>query len=944
MEASNVTDAVVLQCTTLSGTPLTERRWRELTDPAKPATSLPLLDASTYGATAGVTAPVGGDGRGGRGVLRNSQDIRGVDFGQADGQEVSNKSTILNEIDALYCTPEQPPKPPDVELIFTEPYTIGALGLSATMNPYGHVAVRYRTPTGESTVMNIRSSAGEDMVNFLKPEEYLFGTHHWDTSNDQGAIYNRNFVSIRIENVDQPRLDALHNFYIELQQKWRSQEVCYSSMTGGIRNWFSGKTTSGNCSFWIGEGLRQARIIEQTSDWPKELWMILYEKYHRFEEQHLLGHNIMHIVKYQRIVGVNSYGYDRDASGYVRPLSWYSSYKYSNLALYADLMVSVPKDTRKVELKQINSSLRNRKGGQVKFSSLSKTLNLYCTNSWQPLASVIDDIGYLTVSARLIAIGSHSDTLDIWIVDSHSNVYCWNSDLLRFVINNFNIRSVLGNDDARSSSRTGSTTGAVAMPALEQIVIGNDNGIYMVYRGGAIVCLRPGNSKHMHTLVTQRRPISEQAGRLKHDEPRSVKHVTFVSAQEYWALDATGQVFYNVNSRWYLIPDIKLGYIAVARDNSTVWGLDRESRIFRKKLSKDLGTPWDEIAYPRCPDQSRSNWFVQIAAADKTNVWALDKSGMVYVWEEHEQLFSPLGNIAESSNCEEDSPAQLYEIAQIAINADGIACGASRTGTVYLLSKHRLQLSTAKKFRKIWDDEGTGCKPYDVAFWRPKTNDHTELEQEQQQQPQQQESLPSGSTPCTPRDEQFYPLGDMAERSHHAEPMSVSVVVRERFDTPAAEATNPRVARLLAPAVDFVQVWNDTKSGGTYRNTCSLWRPIPPADFAALGDVAEPDQKQKPDALTAQRCVHQSILTPVSLFLTEALWTTATCWSTHRVSLWHHAEEKRTEEGTDNNNNNNTVPHLLPVFTAHPAVSGMLSYTYPPPDADAHPVYWFADM
>jgi hypothetical protein len=48
--------------------------------------------------------------------------------------------------------------------------------------------------------MNIVGVAQQEMVNFIPPEEFFFGTNFdIETGNEQGGIYNRNFASIRVE-------------------------------------------------------------------------------------------------------------------------------------------------------------------------------------------------------------------------------------------------------------------------------------------------------------------------------------------------------------------------------------------------------------------------------------------------------------------------------------------------------------------------------------------------------------------------------------------------------------------------------------------------------------------------------------------------------------------------------------------------------------------------
>jgi hypothetical protein len=121
------------------------------------------------------------------------------DFGAPDGSEISNKDSILQEIDEALGVS----KPPDIEYIFVEPYSDFSLaGIGIGRNPYGHAALRYTLPSGEQILMNIVGVPGRQMVNFLDPVEYLYGTGFFEEGAEQRGVYNRTMVSVRIEQVE----------------------------------------------------------------------------------------------------------------------------------------------------------------------------------------------------------------------------------------------------------------------------------------------------------------------------------------------------------------------------------------------------------------------------------------------------------------------------------------------------------------------------------------------------------------------------------------------------------------------------------------------------------------------------------------------------------------------------------------------------------------------
>jgi len=45
-------------------------------------------------------------------------------FGMMNGEEITNKHTMLSEIDAILHEGDGPIKPPDLELIYCEPYSV----------------------------------------------------------------------------------------------------------------------------------------------------------------------------------------------------------------------------------------------------------------------------------------------------------------------------------------------------------------------------------------------------------------------------------------------------------------------------------------------------------------------------------------------------------------------------------------------------------------------------------------------------------------------------------------------------------------------------------------------------------------------------------------------------------------------------------------------------
>ena len=79
---------------------------------------------------------------------------------------------------------------------------------------FGHIAIRYTTSDGEQHVMNIMgdfTKPDSTLINFFKPSEYFYGTN--PAIAQQGGVYSRPFVGVRIENVAPGATDALHAYY-----------------------------------------------------------------------------------------------------------------------------------------------------------------------------------------------------------------------------------------------------------------------------------------------------------------------------------------------------------------------------------------------------------------------------------------------------------------------------------------------------------------------------------------------------------------------------------------------------------------------------------------------------------------------------------------------------------------------------------------------------------
>ena len=157
-------------------------------------------------------------------------------FGARGGRAIANKASVLDEVDRALGVQ----RPPDLEVILTDHLTcidsqLSILTHSAFLR-FGHVAVRYTTSDGTQRLMNILGALDEAgtrrMVNFVAPDDYLYGTEGWDSWAQQGGAYNRDIIGVRVERCTPGATDAMHAYFTALQVR---SEVGGSPTGGAAR-------------------------------------------------------------------------------------------------------------------------------------------------------------------------------------------------------------------------------------------------------------------------------------------------------------------------------------------------------------------------------------------------------------------------------------------------------------------------------------------------------------------------------------------------------------------------------------------------------------------------------------------------------------------------------------------------------------------------------------
>lgn len=264
------------------------------------------------------------------------------DFGARNGTELANKGWVLPEVDRTLGVS----RPPALEYIFVRPLSMLKLfGRGTGTNPYGHAAVRYTLPSGEQKVMNIVGASGRELVNFLKPEDYLYGTGVFDEGSEQGGVYNRGMVSVRVERLPDEQVLALDRFYEELKGRAETGDAKFSLALSDILNFMAilipgHQAEQGNCARWTSKGLCEAALLSAPSLWPKLVWIKLYEAFKKRDPANV------HVVSYRRIKhAVRTYGRGADPAGLVAPFRWWKARTYWDLERFADAVVEVPEGT-----------------------------------------------------------------------------------------------------------------------------------------------------------------------------------------------------------------------------------------------------------------------------------------------------------------------------------------------------------------------------------------------------------------------------------------------------------------------------------------------------------------------------------------------------------------------------------------------------------------------
>jgi hypothetical protein len=253
------------------------------------------------------------------------------DFGASGGTPISNKATVMSQIDQAVGTG----KPPAFELIYCDMGPNTDFGF--TLNPAGHMAARYTMPDGTQKVFNVSGTSlvSPLLIAFSKPEDYFFGTNFAATN---GGVYDRSYYSIRIESLPPEQLAKLDAFYTGLAARGQDGTALFDMLSPQIQDAIHRNADYGNCATWSSVGLHEASgLLSDVSMYPKEDWARLYK------EMKAKDPNNVHVVAYHSASSaVHVGGMNDRRNGPAAIWDPVMSVKYWNLEKLVDVAVDVP--------------------------------------------------------------------------------------------------------------------------------------------------------------------------------------------------------------------------------------------------------------------------------------------------------------------------------------------------------------------------------------------------------------------------------------------------------------------------------------------------------------------------------------------------------------------------------------------------------------------------
>lgn len=193
--------------------------------------------------------------------------------------------------------------------------------------------------------------------------------------------------------------------------------------------------------------------------------------------------------------------------------------------------------------------------------------------------------------------------------------------------------------------------------------------------------------------------------------------------------------------------------------------------------------------------------------------------------------------------------------------------GGTSVGQVIPVQYGELRVAYTSTYGFVYNDKGSGAV-MDGAFWRPLTNL-----------------------------EGFRPLGSVVVSGYaNLNGARSTIVVSD-----GGQVGDGRPAAVVSPT-GYARVWDD--SGSSANRDGSVWRPIAPEGYLALGDVAT--GTRSPPSLDAIWCVRADLVT--SAAYGSMVWRDKGSGGRHDISTWEVIGDGVTVANTFRASNNQTSP------------------------------------
>lgn len=615
---------------------------------------------------------------------------------------MANKGTVLGELDRLLNKGE----PPDLELIFILPFpnrTLFGKPLAYT-NPFGHVALRYRlAPSQETVVVNVIGFESPQMVNFVKPEDFFFGTHGWHVGNEQGGIYNRNFVSLRIERVSAWQLQELHTFFLDLHMRWKEGQVHYVfGLDGKLRNIMSQQFKCGNCSDWIGYGLQKVGLVDDISMLPKILWIKMYKYFLQAEVK--IPFRNMHVVKYNRIPHLNSYGADADVSGWGNMVHFHDRQTYSSLSDLAELEVYLPKGEKSLAICRRDVSnfaphIRDKfehPSAEFVLPRVGTKWAVACTDSWRLISRVSGELKQIV----------RSPSGQAWAIDHQQRLHMWD-----------------GEKWLQATPRTEALTleedGDVILPAIVTVdkkegrpfVLAQDRRTIFELGADSQGAMElevddPNNGKGKHRCLEYNSDDhSSVSCRLVVEAAKSmmpIADLAFTTSEDLYAVTTDGRL--HRYSKW-------VGWEVDAVNNAHLRSIDVDTDGALYAITSDGRILWRTEWLQKWHAFSHEWNAKQITTWNRFTTWAVDDRSRAYVLNPTTCEWDALGNSADQ-----------WPISGLAAtsNDEPWALVTDQPGStaVLLITRHRLEFMAAEPSCQLAKVKSHSANGHQMRFYR----------------------------------------------------------------------------------------------------------------------------------------------------------------------------------------------------------------------------------